>query len=120
MNLSWTPSTDNVAVTGYEVYRGTSASTIAPYSLSPVNSFLDLQVAPSKTYYYQVDAYDAFNNHSAKSAIVSASTRTTSASATPAEIAAAVTIPANAPISLDVTGTGTTFPGADLSVMVFF
>ena len=45
---------------------------------------------------------------------------TTSASATPTEIAAAVTIPANAPISLDVTGTGTTFPGADLSVMVFF
>jgi fibronectin type 3 domain-containing protein len=74
MNLAWTPSTDNVGVTGYEVYRGTSSTTITAYALSPVNSFLDLAVAPSKTYYYQIDAYDAANNHSPRSSIVTATT----------------------------------------------
>ena len=74
LNLSWTPSTDNVGVTGYEIYRGSSSTSITPYATSPVNSFLDLSVGPSKTYYYQVDAYDAANNHSARSAVVSAAT----------------------------------------------
>lgn len=45
-----------------------------------------------------------------------------SISATSAQLLAAATtpIPAGAPIRLDVTGTGTTFPGSDLSVMIYF
>jgi hypothetical protein len=74
MNLNWTPSVDNVGVTGYEIYRGTTPNNISAYSVSPTNSFIDPSVAPSKTYYYQVDAYDAVNNHSARSAIVSPTT----------------------------------------------
>ena len=74
MSLTWTPSTDNVAVSGYEIYRGTTASNITPYAVSPVNSFLDLATGPSKTYYYQIDAYDTSGNHSARSAIVSGTT----------------------------------------------
>ena len=75
INLTWAPSTDNVAVQGYEIYRGTAANNIAPYAVSPVNSFQDQNVGPSKTYYYQVDAYDAYNNHSAKSPVVSGCTQ---------------------------------------------
>ncbi len=74
ISLSWSPSTDNVGVTGYEIYRGTTASSISAYSTSPTNSFMDMQTGPSKTYYYQVDAYDAANNHSARSAVVSVTT----------------------------------------------
>ena len=70
MSLTWIPSVDNAAVLGYEIYRGTNASNIAPFATSPVNTFLDLAVGPSKTYYYQVDAYDTSGNHSPRSAVV--------------------------------------------------
>jgi hypothetical protein len=43
-----------------------------------------------------------------------------SASATAAQIAAAPAIAAGAPVRLDISSVGTTFPGSDLSVMVFF
>ncbi len=74
MNLSWKASVDNVAVKGYEIYRGTAASSVVPYSSGPATSFTDTATIPSKTYYYQVDAYDAVGNHSARSAIVTATT----------------------------------------------
>ena len=70
MSLTWLPSVDNVAVMGYEIYRGISPTSITPYSTSVTNSFSDSAVGPSKTYYYQVDAYDTSGNHSARSAIV--------------------------------------------------
>ena len=69
MSLAWKPSTDNVGVTGYEIYRGTTPTSISAIGVSPTNSYIDTTVAPAKTYYYQVDAYDAVNNHSAKSAV---------------------------------------------------
>ena len=72
MRLSWNASTDNVGVLGYEIYRGTSLSDIAPYSSSPVNSFVDVYGVPQGTYFYQVDAYDAAGNHSARSNIATA------------------------------------------------
>ena len=70
MSLNWKASTDNVGVQGYEIYRGTSTSNITPYSTSPTNSFVDTYGAPKGTYYYQIDAYDAAGNHSARSPIV--------------------------------------------------
>ena len=62
VGLSWTASTDNVGVTGYKVMRngvqvGTSATA----------SYTDTGVAPSTSYSYTVQAYDAIGNVSAAS-----------------------------------------------------
>ena len=57
VSLSWTASTDNVAVTGYNVYRdGAQVGTpTAP-------SFQDSGLAPATTYSYTVSARDAAGN----------------------------------------------------------
>jgi chitodextrinase len=80
INLTWNVSTDNVGVTGYNIYRnglkvGTSATA----------SFNDTGLAVKATYTYQISAYDAKNNESNKSSQVSATTNSdTSAPAVPA------------------------------------
>uniref|UniRef100_UPI0006840458 alpha-amylase family glycosyl hydrolase n=1 Tax=Paenibacillus riograndensis TaxID=483937 RepID=UPI0006840458 len=61
--VNWTASTDNVGVTGYEIYRngvkvGTSATT----------SYTDNTVASQTNYSYTVKAFDAAGNLSAFSA----------------------------------------------------
>lgn len=72
--IIWTASTDNVAVTGYEVYRdGTKVGTTA------TTSYTDTGLAASTTYTYTVKAYDAAGNLSAASG---AATATTSAGST--------------------------------------
>lgn len=67
--LTWTASTDNIGVTGYEVYRdgvlkGTTTTT----------SYTDQTAAASTTYAYTVKAYDAAGNKSAASAALSVTT----------------------------------------------
>jgi chitodextrinase len=62
IDLTWTASTDNVAVTGYNIYRngvkiGTSAT----------NSFNNTGLTPSTAYTYNIQAYDAAGNTSAQS-----------------------------------------------------
>jgi N-acetylglucosamine-6-sulfatase len=71
VDLSWTASTDNVAVTGYTVYRdGVSVATVD----GATTSFVDTGVLPNTTYTYTVDAFDAAENHSAASAPVTVTT----------------------------------------------
>jgi cellulose 1,4-beta-cellobiosidase len=68
-SLSWNASTDNVAVTGYDVYRGsTLAGTVTG------TTFLDTGLTPSTAYSYTVKAHDAAGNQSAASAAVTATT----------------------------------------------
>ncbi len=69
ISLSWSPSTDNVAVTGYRVYRnGAEAGTCtAP-------SFTDAGLAANTTYGYAVRAYDAAANQSSASATITTNT----------------------------------------------
>src|SRR3989441_24250 len=69
ITLSWTASTDNVGVAGYQIYRG--GSQIATTSLT---SYADTGLSPAATYVYQVSAYDAAGNVSALSASASAAT----------------------------------------------
>src|SRR6185436_1980650 len=57
VTLSWTASTDNVGVTGYQVFR--SGSLITSTSQT---SYYDTGLSPSTTYSYTVAAYDASNN----------------------------------------------------------
>lgn len=63
INLSWTASTDAVGVTGYKIYRG------GTYRHSTTGTSLSYTGLTASTQYcYQVTAYDAAGNESAKSA----------------------------------------------------
>jgi len=64
-NLSWGASSDNVAVTGYQVYRdGSLLGTVLGASTT---SYQDQTVVPGNTYEYLVKAEDAADNASAAS-----------------------------------------------------
>jgi chitodextrinase len=68
-SLSWSPSTDNTGVTGYDVYRGgQSVGTVTG------TSFTDTGLSASTAYTYTVKAHDAAGNVSAASAAVTATT----------------------------------------------
>ncbi|WP_052092075.1 alpha-amylase [Paenibacillus sp. FSL H7-0357] len=63
VSLSWAASTDNVAVAGYDIYRG---AVKAGTSTTP--AFTDTGLAEETSYTYTVKAFDAANNFSAASA----------------------------------------------------
>ncbi len=69
VDLSWTASTDDVATTGYNIYRNG-----AKIATSSTNSYQDKAVSPGNTYSYTVSAYDAAGNTSAQSASAQATT----------------------------------------------
>src|SRR5919106_205856 len=60
VDLSWTASTDNVGVTGYEIFRNSALLTTG----GTVTSYSDTTVSPSTTYSYRVRAMDAAGNRS--------------------------------------------------------
>ncbi|HEY9529536.1 MAG TPA: metallophosphoesterase [Anaerolineales bacterium] len=55
VHLTWNASTDNVGVTGYDIYRDGSLLTTVP----PVTSYYDGTVSPDTTYSYRIRARDA-------------------------------------------------------------
>lgn len=80
INLSWNASTDNVGVTGYQVYRGGSLiTTVAGTTHS------DTGLTASTNYTYKVKAKDAANNLSADSNTITVTTL--SSSGAPVEVA---------------------------------
>lgn len=91
VQLSWTASTDNVAVTGYKIYRGGTL-----YKTVTTTSYTDTAVTANTDYTYQISAIDAAGNESTK------------ASTTPTPIhtpAATDTTAPTAPTSLHATVT---------------
>jgi chitodextrinase len=71
VGLSWSASSDNVGVVGYTVYRnGSLLGTIG----STAKTYTDATVAPSTSYSYAVDAFDAAGNHSAQSSPLAVTT----------------------------------------------
>lgn len=69
INLIWEASTDDVGTTGYKIYRDGS------YLTSTVtNSFQDTGLSPNTLYLYEVLAYDAAGNESARSNLANAMT----------------------------------------------
>lgn len=71
INLSWNASTDNVGVTGYNVFRnGTQITTVSG------TSFQNTGLSAGTAYSYTVAAYDATGNISGQSVTASATTQT--------------------------------------------
>jgi chitinase len=69
VSLAWSASTDNVGVSGYDVFRGsTKVGTVTG------TSFTNSGLSASTTYSYTVKAHDAAGNNSAASNAVSVTT----------------------------------------------
>jgi len=99
VDLSWTPSTDNVGVAGYRIYRngalvGSSATT----------AYADKGVQPSTSYSYSTIAYDAAANTSTASntaSVTTPATPDTTPPSTPSGVAA--TSPSSTEVDLNWT-----------------
>ncbi|MFD0587994.1 glycosyl hydrolase family 8 [Paenibacillus sp. GCM10027627] len=70
--LTWTASTDNIAVKGYNIYRNN-----AKVGASQTPSYTDTGLAIGTTYNYYVTAFDAANNESDRSNEIQATTKST-------------------------------------------
>jgi hypothetical protein len=71
INLSWTASTDNIGIAGYQIYRNGALIT-SLYQTG--TTYSDSQLNPSTAYTYQVLAFDGAGNVSTASNTASAST----------------------------------------------
>jgi endo-1,4-beta-xylanase len=99
ISLAWTASTDNVAVTGYQILRapGASGGTFAQIATATTNSYVNTGLTAATTFRYQVRAVDAAGNASAVSNTVTAATQTgggggdTQAPSVPANLTAPTT-----------------------------
>ncbi|MEV1117780.1 PQQ-dependent sugar dehydrogenase [Actinosynnema sp. NPDC049800] len=79
VTVRWTPATDNIGVTGYEVLRdGTQVGSVSGASTT---SFTDSGLAAETRYQYQVRARDAQANRSAASTAVAVTTGSACATA---------------------------------------
>ncbi len=83
VNLTWTASTDNVGVTGYKVFRGG-----VQIGTSATASYNDTTCSSGQTYSYQVSAYDARSNESAKCTAINVTTPDGIAPSTPTNLTA--------------------------------
>ncbi len=81
VNLAWTASTDNVAVTGYRVERcqGAGCTDFAQVGTPTGTTFTDSGLAAPTTYRYRVRAVDAAGNLSGYSSVATATTPDTPA-----------------------------------------
>lgn len=77
VTLNWTASTDNTAVTGYEVYRATGASggSFTLVATTAGTTFTDTGLTAATTYRYYLRARDAVPNFSANSGTVPVTTQ---------------------------------------------
>ncbi|GAA1659135.1 endo-1,4-beta-xylanase [Catellatospora bangladeshensis] len=97
VSLSWTASTDNVGVSGYDILRapGTSGGSFTQVGTSTTTSFTDSGLSANTSYRYQVRARDAAGNVSSASSAVTVTTTggtgDTQAPSTPANLAASGT-----------------------------
>ncbi|MFF2089560.1 DNRLRE domain-containing protein [Paenibacillus sp. NPDC058174] len=69
INLNWPAATDNIGVTGYEVYRGAQL-----ISTPTTTTYSDTGLTPSTAYSYTVKAVDAAGNRSSASPAAAATT----------------------------------------------
>ena len=84
LTLTWATSTDNVAVTGYDVYQNNVKINTSPVT-SPTYAVSGL--TQGTTYMYYVKAFDAAGNFSANSNTLNVSTTDTQAPTAPSNLA---------------------------------
>jgi fibronectin type 3 domain-containing protein len=73
INLRWTAATDNVAVTGYRIYRDGGTTPLVELPATST-TYADKPLAPETTHTYSVDAIDRAGNASVASNSVTATT----------------------------------------------
>ncbi|WNG52354.1 chitinase [Archangium minus] len=81
VSLTWSASNDNVGVTGYEVFSGSTLAATTTGTSATVSG-----LSPSTTYTFTVKARDAAGNRSASSVSASATTLATSTGDIPSKI----------------------------------
>jgi fibronectin type 3 domain-containing protein len=70
VNLSWTTPADGGApITGYQVLRGTSASSLSPLATTSGTTYADSTGAPGQTYFYAVRATNSAGTGAASNAV---------------------------------------------------
>ena len=76
ISLTWSASTDKIAIGGYYVFRGTSANNLIQIgsTYSTPTLYGNYPLTPSTTYYFGVEAVDTDGNVSPMSTIVAATT----------------------------------------------
>ena len=76
IDLNWTASTDNVAVSGYRVERcqGASCTNFTQVGTPTATAYADTAVSPSSTYRYRVRAIDPSGNLGGYSTVAEATT----------------------------------------------
>ncbi|WJK42772.1 S8 family serine peptidase [Solwaraspora sp. WMMA2056] len=79
-SLTWTASTDNVAVTGYDIQRSTGGGSFTLVGTSTTNSYAATGLTAGTSYQFRVRARDAAGNASAYSSAVTVNTPTSSGS----------------------------------------
>ena len=104
INLSWNASTDNVGVTGYNVYRGG----IQIATLGAVTAFQDSGLVASTTYTYSVRALDAAGNFSGPSVSASATTQPVATDTTPPTVPTGLTATAASSTQINLSWTAAT------------
>ena len=81
IDLSWSAATDNIGVTGYNIYRDSSLLTTTAST-----SFSDTGLTASTVYSYQVSAFDAAGNEGALSSTTTATTNPPSDTTAPGQV----------------------------------
>jgi chitodextrinase len=100
--ITWIPTTDNVGVAGYNIYRnGSVASQLA------VPPFHDTGLTPGLTYIYTLSAFDAQGNTSSQSAPLSVTTINT----TPPTVPTNLTVTGVTANSVSLSWSASTDPG---------
>ena len=76
IGLTWSPSTDPIAVAYYHVCRGTSAGNLAQVRITygTPTAYTNYPLTPATKYYFGVEAVDTDGNVSPMSTVVSAGT----------------------------------------------
>ena len=75
INLTWTASTDDVGVTGYQVWRSSSATGTFTQIATATSTTYNDNVASRSTWFYYVKAFDAAGNVSAASPTATATAK---------------------------------------------
>lgn len=110
ISLSWSPSTDNVGVTGYQILRapGASGGTFAQIATSTTNSYVNTGLTASTTFRYQVRAVDAAGNASAVSNTVTAATQAGGGDTQAPSVPANLTAPSTTTTSISLAWSAST------------